>query len=184
MPQDTILCWKTKQTVADYQAMVKQEDRSKISNFIRDRFTERFISPLLGSKKNGFCTMAICCLMIETLESFWRGWGNTRGKEQVAFYYFFGRNDNFLAFRPFSETFYKNIRCGILHQGETTGGWRILGANTEPLLNSKTINATKFHKELEHCLNEYCAMLEVEDWNSERWIKFRNKMDVVCKNCD
>ena len=33
--------------------------------------------PDIKAKKNGFYVMAVSCLLIETLESFWQGWEST-----------------------------------------------------------------------------------------------------------
>ncbi len=82
-------------TVEDYRRLEREQNKQEIIRFIRERFKERYITPLRGNPskkhKHGFCTMAICCLMIETLESFRQGWGNTqgKGKSKKAFKEFF-----------------------------------------------------------------------------------------------
>src|SRR5574341_1004729 len=178
-------------TISIYQEFIKLKNKVGIANFVKERFTERYVNPLkvFPWRKNGFCTMAICCLMIETLESFWRGWENTRGrdeegnkKDEFAFHYFFERNKEFKIFHPFANAFYLNIRCGILHQGETTGGWIIQRKGALFNHETKTINATAFHRNLEKALDEYSQLLETEDWNSERWIFLRKKMDAIIDN--
>ena len=80
-------------TVAKYRQLEAEKDRTKIADFILQRFTERYIRPLHGdsTRKNGFCTMAVSCLMIEALESFWNGWPDTTRKSQEAFRSFFKR---------------------------------------------------------------------------------------------
>lgn len=139
-------------TVARYRELKERRDRKEIAKFIRDRFSERYIEPLRGSRKHGFCTMAICCLMIEALESFWQGWSDAKGKSEEAFRHFFERcseqNLELQVFSPIAKDFYKGVRCGILHQAETTNGWRIRRAG--PLFDpeTKTINATRFHDQL------------------------------------
>ncbi len=176
-------------TIAEYKEMKANKDKKAIAEFIKERFTERYIRPLrIGSKKkHGFCTMAICCLMIETLESFWQGWRNTRGKSREAFISFFKRCQKdgleLGIFAPVAECFYKGVRCGILHQGETTHGWLILRRG--PLLNccTKIINATKFHNELENALRHYIKTLKESDWEDEIWRNLRKKMDAIIDNC-
>lgn len=67
MSDDAILCQIGKITVVEYRSMVQRQRKSEIVQFIRDRFTERYITPLRAIPKspknlrNGFCTMAICC---------------------------------------------------------------------------------------------------------------------------
>ena len=172
-------------TVSDYLQMEKEKNKSGIVRFIRSRFTERYITPLRSDPKikHGFCTMAICCLMIETLESFWQGWDTSEGKSKSAFSSFFKRNQNFRAFNNHVEDFYKNVRCGILHQAETTNGWHIRRDGWLFNKHTKTINATLFHDEIENCLDYYCSILNQEDWNSETWVNFRKKMRAIISHC-
>jgi len=148
-------------TVADYEdARGKAKagdvaDKNRIAEAIRQRFTERYINPANApsckdcdpSCKHGFTMMAISCLMIEALESFRRGWSNTNGRSEAAFCYFFNTNDGFKDLRGHCEQFYKHIRCGILHQAETTGGWKVTRDKTKvPFFDSGslTINAQCF----------------------------------------
>lgn len=173
-------------TVTKYRQFETDKNQEMIADFIIERFTERYITPIRGDRhrKHGFCTMAICCLMIETLESFWRGWPDTRSiKGEFAFCSFFDRSSNLSVFRGYANDFYKNIRCGILHQAETTNGWRVRrdGLLLDP--STKTINATKFHDEMENCLLEYANILKVSDWNSEIWKNFLKKMNSIISNC-
>lgn len=174
-------------TVEDYRRLEKEQNKQEIIRFIHKRFKERYITPLRGdrSEKHGFCTMAICCLMIETLESFRHGWGDTRGKSKKAFDEFFKWcKENKLELGVFDpKDFYKGVRCGILHQGETTNGWRIRrkGPLYDP--SAKIINATAFHNELENALKRYLSALEESDWESKIWQNLRRKMKHVIANC-
>jgi hypothetical protein len=172
-------------SVSKYIELEKAQDIKQIVTFVRERFTERYITPLRGDPelKHGFCTIAICCLMIEALESFWRGWERSNNRSELAFCSFFDRNANLEIFRGFASDFYKNVRCGILHQAETTNGWRI--RRDGPIFDSgtKTINATLFHNEMEKCLEYYCSVLEQSDWNSKVWKDFRKKMKAIIANC-
>ena len=191
MAHDTILCQRGKVTVAEYRSMLKQKKKTEIAQFIHDRFTERYIVPLQAIPKmpknlrNGFCTMAICCLMIEALESFWQGLPNTRpkGASSGAFVSFFSRSNNLKQFGALAGEFYTHVRCGILHQAETTGGWKIRRKGILFDSNTLTINASKFHEELGRCLDAYCYALEHEPLDSQLWIAFRRKMEAICANC-
>lgn len=172
-------------TVRDYKAARDAQDRNRIAEAIRLRFTERYIKPANAPKhKHGFTMMAISCLMIEALESFRRGWINSNSK--VAFCYFFNANDSFRELRDHCEQFYKNVRCGILHQAETTGGWRIT-RNTKkvPFFDSESLalNATRFLSYVSEALNEFCDELKTADWNSKGWKNVVKKLDALCHNC-
>jgi gamma-glutamylcyclotransferase (GGCT)/AIG2-like uncharacterized protein YtfP len=183
-------------TIADYQRAEVARDREAISAFVRQRFTERYVTPLRPERtektektemteKHGFCTMAICCLMVEALESFWQGWENTsrRGQGQKAFCLFFDRESDFEGFRDHAIDFYRGVRSGILHQSETTNGWRIRRSGPLFCPQTKTINATKFHDALVNALDCYCEALRTSDWEDEIWRNFRKKMKSVIVNC-
>ena len=170
-------------TVAKYQRMEESRDIAGITEFLRRRFLERYICPATTREKHGFTMMAVACLMIEALESFYQGWPDTNGKSKKAFCKFLDRNSNFHLPKGGSEAFYKNVRCGILHQAETTGGWRIRrnGDLFDP--KSKVINATRFLHEMKKSLEGYCNELRGADWNSRIWKNFRKKMKAICDNC-
>ncbi len=169
-------------TVSDYKSMEAIKDKEGIARFVEQRFTERYLDPVTvdKEKKNGFTIMAISCLMIEAIESFSCGWPNSKGKSKKAFSSFFSRWPQFNSFHPIANDFYEHIRCGILHQAETTGGWRILRKG--PLIDGKTINASLFSKALHEVLLSYTQQLRTEPWESEVLENFRKKMDAVCRN--
>lgn len=199
MPDDILLCGErntqTAVTVGDYKRWCNEPDEgwSRKPDFIRRRLRERYIAPVealdtsaeLRKKKHGFYVMAVSCLLIETLVSFYRGWetterrSKTKGKSNKAFKLFFRVEPRFGQFRD--KPFYKNVRCGILHQGETTGGWII--KRSGPLYDGlKTINATKFHRELAHAVDEYAARLERNE--GQLRLHFEKKMEAVIENCE
>lgn len=172
-------------TVADYLRMESSRDSNSIVRFLRDRFTERYVTPMRVDPKlkNGFTIMAVSCLMIEAVESFYQGWPDSQNKSKLAFCYFFDRNHNFSFIRGYSHEFYLHIRCGILHQAETTGGWRIRRDGRVFQEDTKTINAKLFHDQVEKALNSYCNDLAGAAWDSTLWGNFRKKMKAVCENC-
>ena len=172
-------------TVKKYREMEKTQDRSGLSKFIDERLRERYITPLQTSrKKNGFALMACSCLLIETLEAFAKGWDSTDRKSESAFCNFFHREAGFKDFAANAHEFYRHVRCGILHQGETTGGWLITRSQKKPLLDGKTIHPTKFLTALSKSLGDYRGLLRSSDWESEPWRRFRKKMKAVIKNCE
>ncbi|CSC77315.1 Uncharacterised protein [Vibrio cholerae] len=76
----------------------------------------------------------------------------------------------------------KHIRCGILHQAETTGGWRIRRKGELVDKNEKIINATKFMNALESELNAYLHKLEIEDFTDLVWVNLLKKIDFIASN--
>lgn len=171
-------------TVERYLSLISAKERDAIASFVIERFEERYLNPIDGDHKtkNGFTIMAVSCLMIEALESFRRGWKDTHHRSELAFSSFFSHWDNFVEFRAISGAFYRHVRCGILHQAETTGGWRIV--RTGPIRVDTTVNATKFVTSLRHVLRSYAFSLKREDWESETWRLFRRKMEAICRNTE
>ncbi len=189
MPQSTHL--SSNYTVAQYEKLetAQPPNKAEIAKFFVERFTERYITPINSAgpkQKHGFCTMAVSCLMVEALQSFWCGWPHTKDrKSKLAFCQFFSRCPRFHSLLGHEPDFYKHVRCGILHQAETTGGWTISRHKGALLFDPSgpAINATKFHEALSFELTDYANLLKSEDWNSVRWQKFRDKMRAICKNC-
>ena len=71
----------TEITLRRYSEMHDAKDRTGIAAMVRLRFAERYLDPILDSpKRHGFAMMAICCLMVEALESFRSGWSKTSDK--------------------------------------------------------------------------------------------------------
>jgi hypothetical protein len=192
MAADTVLCKKLNIRVSDYLDMLQNQDRNRLIEFIRERFTERSVTPVEAipnkpeDMRNGFCTMAISCSMIEALASFWKGRPETpRGDGRATFRWFFEQNENvpLANFKAYGGQFYEKMRCGILHQGETTGGWKVRRDGDLFDIATLTINATKFHRALADCLDSYCEALKADTWDGPVWLAFKCKMNSVCQNC-
>ena len=129
--------------------------------------------------------MANCCLLIEAIETFQRGWKNSNFKSEIAFLKFFSRDKNFTDFstNDMSTLFYKKIRCGILHQGEITDGWKITRSEDKPILNikKKELNATKFLETLKKSIEDYKTELKKAEWEDEIWRNAKIKIKSLIK---
>jgi hypothetical protein len=177
--------------IDDYEQFEEDENKAGIANFVFKRLSERYLIPLENVPsefKNGFSLMANACLLIETYESFRQGWKDTNGPYLRPFDLFFEREQGFKDFKyGYSSKFYRNVRCGILHQGETTGGWKITRLKEAPIFNKaeKTINATKFFNELRKSLEAYRDLLINSDWeHDEVWVNCRKKISYIIQNCE
>lgn len=172
-------------TVREYREFKTRQNREKIADLIYERFFERYIEPFKENQsKHGFSMMAVSCLMIEALFCFRQGRKRTGEKGCDAFEKFFADSSHLREFVGFGGQFYSNVRCGILHQGETYDGWKILRKGELFSQTSKTINATKFMKALENKLCDYTAELRKEPFQSKIWRKAIRKLDHVCANCN
>jgi hypothetical protein len=127
--------------------------------------------------------MAICCLTIESLISFRRGWSATEGKGDRVFKEFFSMHASFDQLALVASQFYGHVRNGLLHQAETTGGWRIR-RDRGPIFDpkTKTIEADRFRDAVEAALRQYCDELRAGDWEDNIWRNFRRKMDAICRH--
>lgn len=128
----------------------------------------------------GFAIMANMCPVIEALEAFKHGkerFYNEKEKKELdnamsyedAFIDFFTgekekekerereRERTFNVPENFGKEFYENIRCRILHQGGTGGGWRIkhIGDNKIIDVDAKIIDAKKFLDKIKKILENY-----------------------------
>ena len=180
-------------TVEDYTAMLTSNPpaKQKIAEMIYHRLYGRYIKPFLFNDdqykkhyKHGFSMMASACLLVEALESFYQGLEvSPRGKNKQMFVSFFKRET---AFRNLNGgEFYDHVRCGILHQAETTGGFTISRDEEDSLFDSSTkrINAHKFLVCLKESLKRYEKLLLESTWDSEIWDNFRRKMRFIIDNC-
>jgi hypothetical protein len=179
----------SKFTVGHYLDAVAARNRDVIADGLHRRFAERYLQPAWDATGpgRGFAMMAIACLMVEALESFRRGWPDTRGRGQSehAFCSFFDAHDAFAPLRGHAREFYEGVRCGILHQAETTLGWRIRreGQLLASIDGVRTINARAFVQALRKALDSYRENLKAAAWEDEIWKHLRKKMERVCANC-
>jgi hypothetical protein len=172
-------------SIRHYRELVATRDGASIADLIQRRFRERYIDSISkGPDVHGFSLLAIGCLMVEALESFRQGWDTTDRRSEAAFCGFFQAHDEFADLRPLAHEFYKAVRCGILHQAETTHSWRV---NQGPTLvhddaDTRWISGREFLARLGAVLDGYCGRLKAADWESAEWSKARKKLRAVCKN--
>jgi len=192
---------------------IRSRQKEKLSQLIYDRLYGRYIKPFdypteLFRKyyKNGFAVMANCCLLIETYVSFRvREFRDTHRKSERCFGYFFVTEPLFNDFSKGSlsaieyltddpsgnkdkglpHDFFQNVRCGILHRGETRNNWRITRVRTRPLFTEtkREINATKFMNRMKRVLSNYKRVLDNTNIDTDpEWETCINRLkDVLSK---
>lgn len=189
--RDTVLCkWKGDITVSQVEDWLKSdnmESRAKIVDFIYHRLHNRYLRPLeklACEYKSGFLTMAACCLLIETLYSFHKGKADTKRMSEHAFKTFFKEDAAFHDFTDPSVMFFQNIRCGILHQAQTQGGYCIV-RDASPLLDieNRTINANTFMAALKDSLDRYKQNLLNPKFDPKLWKHAKKKVRHICDEC-
>lgn len=201
----------SKWPVPKVETALEHNAKSDLLIFVHDRHYERFFKPieLLKNERDGtfgFAIMALCSLLIETLQCYREGWPSTHGGEltncmkegesldgdyrlddlpekydkglgRQAFESFFKQ---YPALFPGidGKKFYQNVRNGLLHQVQTKGGWRIRTARTK-LWDEQhhIIDRNLFVCALEAAFKNYLDELrENSPGNQELWNKARRKI--------
>jgi len=185
-----------------------ERNKKKIATFIYHRYYERYLkifffrssekSKYFDEKNNesdknifnteyksGFTMMASCCLLIETLASFFEGDDKTpRGQGKQAFEIVFKKAKDYQnELGKFNnENFYSAIRCGILHQGETYKAFKIKRTGALYDKPDSAINATIFTNELKKFLKSYVDELKNAKWDGPIWDNCRVKLRHIISN--
>lgn len=198
-------------TMAEIEVLItSEENKIVISNAIYDRFFERYIKVFFFNSKviveyyktenkiekikrntifnaeykSGFSIMTNCSLLIETLIAFLQGDNQISTYGDEAFNKFFIKakfyNNPLSLFE--NQKFFKNIRCGLLHQGETYNGFKIQRESKLYNQSKKIINAKKFCDEMKNFLISYQKELSNSDWDSEIWDNCRIKIRHIINN--
>jgi hypothetical protein len=165
-----------------------EESRTRIAGFIGHRLEGRYIRPQLHVSpgyRSGFSMMASACLLIEALQSFYEGADKTPAKWGSRYFANFFQRERvvFPCVENKKDDFYIHVRCGILHQAETTGGYRVLlkGPLFDPA--GSAYNAEVFLSTLQCSVRNYVAALRTSTKSSAIWKSAVNKLHFICLNC-
>jgi hypothetical protein len=129
--------------------------------------------------------LAVDCLLIETLGAFVDGLTDTDGKSKETFCNFLITRQGFKNdFTPdFAKRFYKDFRCGVLHQAETRRGSKVWSVgnliweeNGELIVNRNELH-DRLKREFEVYLNELQDPI-----NATLRAKFENKMNFISRS--
>jgi len=178
---------------------------SVYNDFYIARLKDRYLDPIKSIKQDGgytgegFSIMTIICSLIEFLETTYQG-KNYRyrrtGEPVLGQFEYSASGQIFIDFltnrSPFnlqfnaqtSEEFYKNIRCGLLHEARTNGNWTIWGNSGNKTLIKKTATETIVYRD-----DFYDALLEFINTNykndfllsTDRKEAFIRKFDKLCE---
>jgi hypothetical protein len=196
LEKDPIICnYPNKISLSVLEKMLEQKDESdkeKFISIIEHRLSNRFLKVIDKADKSdvsSFMIMAICCLIIETLECFYQGYPDTNKPRsgKAVFKSFFQReNQLFQGLDKKSIDFYKSVRCGILHQAETMNGWFLNknGNLFEQEGKVKLINGDLFFQMTKKSISNYLELLHSSSFTDEIWTKAFDKLIQVCINCN
>ncbi|MGC9993708.1 MAG: hypothetical protein ABSE79_00185 [Terriglobia bacterium] len=190
-------------------ALADRTKKNDLTSFLRDRYCERFFKPIKLMKDTegndqgyGFSIMALCSLLIESLQSYRHGWPCTNktelerlncrhipaefevptserpaklGDEFSSFFKDVEWADLFPGVD--GSQFYNNIRNGLLHQAQTKDGWRVRKCE-QKLWDSdrKVLDRDRFADALKEAWDRYLDKLRTEDWDTDDWKRVRRKI--------
>lgn len=155
---------------------------------------------LHAQRRFGFSMMALDCLLLETLAQFYEGLKDSDearrppiSLDNMQFYVRFLAHKSFVLSNHFDEItasmFYKQIRCGILHQAETKGNSTIWYRGKDHLDEPFELSEDKkslriywfnFHKNVKEEFDAYCVCLRTNQPPDYRG-NFKKKMDNICR---
>ena len=182
-------------------------EKALLIQFVKRRYEERFLNPIQtlrlaprNSHGHGFAVMALCALLIETIQCYRQGFPTT---DQAEFdelkkatkvppeYYLLKVESGREVFKGFfslpvhrvlfcgidGEIFYSKIRNGIVHQGQTKSGWKIEKGQTQLWNHEDSIvDSDQFASALESAFNLYLDELSKAKWDDKVWKKARRKI--------
>ncbi|WP_282087159.1 hypothetical protein [Aquimarina algiphila] len=143
----------------------------------------------------GFTIVTILCSLIEFLETTRRGinFVNKKPKELLEFEYgngnskklfisFLTKQKLFLLSEDEAREFYYNIRCALIHEAQTKGGWRIRVDTSKLIIKGESgyiLNSVILNKKID----QYISLYKKELFSSEKLkLAFIRKFDSICEN--
>jgi hypothetical protein len=172
------------------------KDWVKAADIVKDRLDGRFLrfaSDWLSDPHSGFVVLAIDSLLIETIQQFVEGRSESDSPGRVIRQFLEGPRFQPLFDAKARSAFYKDIRCGLLHQAEAKRMW-LIRRKQEALLQKVTkagregyiIDVEKFHVAVQKSFNDYLKHICEPDNhisepdNSELRSNLWVKMNYIC----
>jgi hypothetical protein len=202
---DYIAGWKT---ADDWRAMKQQFVnngdaalwKKAYDEFFVARLNARYLEPIRVLQENGtfsgegFSIVAIQCSLVEFLETTVRGvsYRYTRDPKTLGPHEYSSSSTVFTEFlrsrEPFRHhfdeatavAFYENIRCGLLHEARTKGGWRIWAESTDGSIvdpNKKIVYRNDFQTAFQTFITSYGIDLPQ---SADLQAAFIRKFDALC----
>ncbi|MDP3062797.1 MAG: hypothetical protein Q8O40_06260 [Chloroflexota bacterium] len=175
--------------------------RRAFKEFFRTRLDLRYFNPIRILQDHGtlqgegFSILALQCTLIEFLESTVQGvnYRFLRHGEKLGPHEYSSSSDLFVGFlctrEPFARDFdkalardfYTDVRCGLLHEACTKGGWRVWAESPDgAVINPKL--CTVYRNNLQKALDEFIRWYEAElPKNADLQKAFIRKLDYLCQ---
>jgi hypothetical protein len=195
--------------ISRVQRCLDSADKDSLVAFVDQRYRERFFEPVEKLMESpgqlqgyGFAIMALCSLLIESLQCYRYGLPTTYEAEYKKSLNAFNPPANYRispterksgreAFQDFFSldihkelfpgvdgvVFYNAIRNGLLHQAQTKQGWRIRGDQPRAWNSTdKIVDRTRFANALKSAFEKYVEELRAAAWDDDLWLKARRKI--------
>jgi hypothetical protein len=203
IPVQYIAGWKTVddwRTFRDGLRGSRGEWTRAYEEYFLTRLRLRYLEPIgllqreLHYQGEGFSILAIQCTLIEFLEATFRGLayrylrrGETCGpfeysKSAELFADFLCTRAPFATRfdRPLAEDFYRDVRCGLLHEAQTKGGWRVWGRSSDLQIVDPKVRIVfrdDVQDALQACIDEYGRQLPADVGLQQAFLR---KFDSLC----
>jgi hypothetical protein len=172
--------------------------------FYRERINTRYLHPMQFIEKasrhlgEGFSVLSLFCTLVEYLESFERGHSfryvnNDRelqvyeySQRQASQYFkdFLRNREPFASLIPpaLVESFYRDVRCGLVHEARTKGGWIVSSKSSGGMLIAQDgSRITLYRQELLPALEVYLSNYQQRlTTDPETQSAFIRKLDQLC----
>jgi hypothetical protein len=183
-------------TVGQYLSMrdtldpldVATQEWSEVLDAFERRMMERFWGPIHQLEvddaliRPGFAIVALCCMVIETLNSFENGSPlASRGPSKLRFIEFLEERIGMA--HADAVSLYRAVRNKLLHDGETRENWKILRGKDKEIVTkqqfARVLNRIPFRKALEREYRLYCGRLRMQD-QAELRKHFLSRLNILC----
>ncbi|HZQ20476.1 MAG TPA: hypothetical protein VFA90_17415 [Terriglobales bacterium] len=166
-----------------------EDEWQKAIDIFLDRIETRYlihIDRIIKHRTSGFAVLALDCTLIETLEQFRQGKEKTPRTKIGEYFVAFLTSTSFKKHfdKDKAKMFYKQIRCGLLHQTEAKNS-RVKRTSTLPMIaytkgnKGLIVNSKPFHQELKTVIRQYADELRNPKSKKAREA-FRAKMNFIC----
>ncbi|ATG46330.1 hypothetical protein CEW89_01350 [Celeribacter ethanolicus] len=192
----TVGDWKAQRDQLSQGATVELWEETYVK-FLKTRLYTRYLGPIdwLKDQTNGegFTIVSIQCALIEFLAALKVGknYRFPQNGEQLSAHEYSKSKELFCDFlsssEPFKEwfvsedvavDFYANVRCGLLHEARTKGGWKIKASGDVAIDYDKKV---VYRKQLDDAIREYlCNYKEKLKSDPDLQAAFIRKFNHLC----
>lgn len=170
-------------------------DSRVIAQIFKFRLISRLVEPALAipvDNRHGFLMTSVACQAIEAYVAFREGKESTKDISHWCFSEFFRIHrgelrdkmgpDSKSCFDVVKSEFFKNVRCGLLHQAETRNGWTIRRSGkifSRAPNGGILVNGTALLNFVKSCINNYARDVEVRSFEDESVKNILRVLDAV-----